>query len=99
MKRFDYTPYEKSRMDDSNFGKKKNLIGIDYVGEGMYNMMMIKKSDIVPLRSSDNLTYLFWLSVDRVGKENILISDTVKEIMSSMKDAPDVSDIKNFILE
>ena len=99
MKRFSDMPQGEARMSDSKSGKKRTLIGIDYVGDGMYSMMLIKNDDVVPLRSSDNLTYLFWLAVDRTGKENILISDTAKEIISSLKDAPDVSDIKNFILE
>jgi hypothetical protein len=86
-------------MGDSKSNGKKTLIGIDYGGDGLYTMMMIKNDDIIPLRSSDNLTYLFWLAVDRTGKENILISDTAKEIMMSLRDAPDVTDIKNFILE
>lgn len=79
--------------------QKRKLIGVDYVGDGMYTMMMIKDDDMVPLRSSDNPSYLFWLAVDRVGRENILISDTAKEIISALKDGPDVEDIKNFILE
>lgn len=99
MKRFDDTPHIKVDMSDFKSKKKKIVIGIDYAGDGMYSMMMIKSDEIVPLRSSDNLTYLFWLAVDRAGKENIFISDVAKEIISSLKDGPDVSDIKNFILE
>lgn len=99
MKRFSDIPYRETTMGDSKSDKKRTLIGIDYAGDGVYSMMLIKNDDIVPLRSSNNLTYLFWLAVDRTGKENILISDTAKEIMTSLKDAPDVSDIKNFILE
>ncbi len=97
MKRF--TLPQGSNMGDSKSDGKRTLIGIDYAGDGLYTMMIIKNDDIIPLRSSNNLTYLFWLAVDRTGKENILISDTAKEIMSSLKDAPDVGDIKNFILE
>ena len=99
MKRFSNIPRGEADMSDSKSAKKRTLVGIDYVGDGLYSMMMIKNDDIVPLRSSDNLTYLFWLAVDRTGKENILISDTAKEIISLLRDAPDVSDIKNFILE
>lgn len=99
MKRFSDIPHRKTTMGDSKSDKKRTLIGIDYVGDGMYSMMLIKNDDIVPLRSSDNLTYLFWLAVDRTGRENILISDTAKEIMTALRDGPDVSEIKNFILE
>lgn len=92
----------KQNMEDSNSSskKKRQLIGIDYVGDGMYTMMLIKNDDMIPLRSSNNPPYLFRLAIDRAGgRENILMSDTTKEIFSFMKDAPDVSDLKNFILE
>ena len=91
--------YRKDKMENSKGGKKRLVIGIDYAGNGMYSMVMIKDGDMIPLRSSDNLTYLFWLAVDRAERENILISDLAKEVLTHIKNAPDVSDIKVFTLE
>lgn len=92
-------PSSENKMKDSSGDKKRLVIGIDYTGDGMYSMISIKNGDLIPLRSSDNLTYLFWLACDRTGRENILISDSAKEILSHIHNAPNVSDIKVFTLE
>lgn len=99
MKRFGDTPHRESAMGNSNKKKERLVIGIDYVGDGMYSMLMIKNGDMIPLRSSEKLTYLFWLASDRTDRENILISDSVKEVLTHTRNAPDISDIKVFTLE
>ena len=94
-------PSGESEMEpfDSQEKKKKTLIGIDYIGDGMYTMLMIKNGDMIPLRSSDNPTYLLRIASDKYGRDSIMMSQSAQEIVSSLRDAPDIQDIPDFVLE
>lgn len=98
--RFEFPPREKKMEPfDSSENKKKTLIGIDYMSDGMYTMFMIKNGDMIPLRTSDNPIYLLRLAIDKHGKDRLMMSETAIEIVSSIRDSPNIQDIKSFVLE
>lgn len=95
-------PSGESKMepfDSQEKKKKKTLIGIDYMGDGMYTMFMIKNGDMIPLRSSDNPVYLLHLAIDKHGRDCLMMSQTAQEIISSLRNAPNIEDIRPFVLE
>jgi hypothetical protein len=92
--------YLETNMDSAFSSRKKNVgFGIDYVGDGVYTILMIRGNEFVPIRSSEDPIELFQFCESKTERTKICISESVRIIIDGSNDSPSVKDIANFILE
>lgn len=92
--------YSETDMDSAFSKPKKNVgFGIEYVGDGVYTILMIRGNEFVPVRSSEDPVELFEFCASKTERSKICLSETVRMIINGCSDSPTINDIADFILE